>query len=33
MFTDDTNLFLSDENISEIFQQMNKELKKFLYLV
>ena len=27
MFADDTNLFLSDENISELFQQMNKELK------
>ena len=27
MFTDDTNLFLSDENIGELFQQMNKELK------
>ena len=27
MFADGTNLFLSDENISELFQQMNKELK------
>ena len=27
MFIDDTNLFRSDENISELFQQMNKELK------
>ena len=27
MFADDTNLFLSDESISELFQQMNKELK------
>ena len=27
MFADDTNLFLSDENISELFQQTNKELK------
>ena len=27
MFADDTSLFLSDENISELFQQMNKELK------
>ena len=27
MFADDTNLFLSDENISELFQRMNKELK------
>ena len=27
MFDDDTNLFLSNENIGEIFQQMNKELK------
>ena len=26
MFADDTNLFLSDENISELFQLMNKEL-------
>ena len=30
MFADDTNLFLSDENISESFQQMNKELKSVL---
>ena len=27
MIVDDTNLFLSDENMSELFQQMNKELK------
>ena len=27
MFADDTNLFISDENIGELFQQMNKELK------
>ena len=27
MIADDTNLFLSDENMSELFQQMNKELK------
>ena len=27
MFADDTNLFLSNENIGEIFQQINKELK------
>ena len=27
MFADDTNLFFSDENISELFQLMNKELK------
>ena len=27
MFADDTNLFLSDKNIGELFQQMNKELK------
>ena len=27
MFADDINLFISDENISELFQQMNKELK------
>ena len=27
MFADDTISFLSDENISELFQQMNKELK------
>ena len=26
-FADDTNLFLSDKNISKLFQQMNKELK------
>ena len=30
MFADDTNLFLSDENISELFQQINKELKSVL---
>ena len=28
MFADDTNLFLSNENIGELFQHMNKELKK-----
>ena len=35
MFAADTNLFLSDENIGKLFQQMNKELrtKKCLYLV
>ena len=27
MFADDTNFFISDENIGELFQQMNKELK------
>ena len=27
MFADDTNLILSDENISELFQQMSNELK------
>ena len=27
MFADDTNLFISDENIGEIFQQMNNEVK------
>ena len=27
MFADDTNLLLSGENISELFQHMNKELK------
>ena len=27
MFADDINLFISDENISELFQQMNKQLK------
>ena len=27
MFADDTNLFISDENIGELFQQMNNELK------
>ena len=27
MFADDTNLFISNENISELFQQMNEELK------
>ena len=30
MFADDTNLFLSDQNISESFQQMNKELQSVL---
>ena len=27
MFADDTNLFISDENIGELFEQMNNELK------
>ena len=27
VFTDDTNLFLSNQNIGELFHQMNKELK------
>ena len=27
MFADDANLFMSDENIGELFQQMNNELK------
>ena len=27
MFADDTNLFISDENIGKLFQQMNKKLK------
>ena len=27
MFADDTNFFISDENVGELFQQMNKELK------
>ena len=27
MFADETNLFISDENIGKLFQQMNKELK------
>ena len=27
MFADGTNLFISDENIGELYQQMNKELK------
>ena len=27
MFADDTDLFISDENIGELFQQINKELK------
>ena len=27
MFADDTNLFILDENIGELFQQMNNELK------
>ena len=30
--TDDTNLFNLDENVGELFQKMNKELK-CLYLV
>ena len=25
MFADDTNLFISDENIGELFQQINEE--------
>ena len=29
MFADNTSLFLSDENTSELFQQLNKELKSF----
>ena len=33
MFAKDINLFITDENISEIIQQMNKELKKSLYSV
>ena len=28
MFANDTNLFISNVNIGELFQQMNKELKK-----
>ena len=27
MFADETDLFISDENIGEQFQQMNEELK------
>ena len=27
MFADDTNLFISDENIGELFQQMNNKVK------
>ena len=27
MFVDDTNVFILDENIGELLQQMNKELK------
>ena len=27
MFADDKNLFVSNENIGKLFQQMNKELK------
>ena len=27
MFADDTDLFISDENIGKLFQQMNKKLK------
>ena len=27
MFADDTNLFISDENVDKLFHQMNKELK------
>ena len=33
MFAKDINLFITDENIGEIIQQMNKELKKSLYSV
>ena len=33
MFADDTNLFLSDDNISELFQQIKKRTKKYLDLV
>ena len=29
MFADNLDLFISDEKISELFQQMNKELKSF----
>ena len=28
MFADETNLFISNENIGELFQQMNQELKR-----
>ena len=28
MFADDTNLFISDSNIANLFQTMNKELRK-----
>ena len=27
MIADGTNLFISNENVGELFQQMNKELK------
>ena len=33
MFANDMNLFISDENIGELFQQMNRKTKKCLYLV
>ena len=33
MFADDTNLFISDENIGELCQQMNEELKSVSNLV
>ena len=33
MFAKDINLFITGENIAEIIQQMNKELKKSLYSV
>ena len=28
MFTDDTNLFISDSNIENLFETMNEELRK-----
>ena len=28
MFADDTNLFISDSNIENLFETMNEELKK-----
>ena len=33
MFAEDTDLFILDENIDKLFQQMYKELKKCLDLV
>ena len=30
MFADDTNLFLSDENVGKLFEQINNELKSVL---